>query len=219
MGKDHITPGCRPGNRCRRWRECDACARIRQARIADRAEAILRGHMQLQLIVIKPAEPTPRGMQAAIRAAIRNNGLDAGVWTVELGTEAATLHGNIIAPDQPIRPSSKAITYAEPLREHVRAVAAYISKRSQVPPPDLYTGKTWGSWGRLGDMLATNGMPAIIQGAEIEQQLSGRAHRPGQIPDILSAPSERQLSKEEYRAIAARHMPTLARLSDSIKRR
>lgn len=219
MGKDHITPGCRPGNRCRRWRDCDACARIRQARIADRAEAILRGHMQLQLIVIKPADATPRGMQAAIRAAVRNNGLRAGIWTVELGAEAATLHGNIIAPDEPIKPSSKAITYAEPLREHVRAVAAYISKRSQIPPPDLYTGKTWGSWGRLGDMLTTDAMPAIVQGAEIEQQLSGRTHRPGQKPDILSAPPAPALTQDEYRAIAARHMPTLAAMSDSFKRR
>lgn len=219
MGTNHITPGCRPGNRCRRWRDCDACARIRQARIADRAEAILRQHMQLQLIVVKPADATPRGMQAAIRAAIRNNGLSAGVWTVELGTEAATLHGNIIAPDEPIKPSSKAITYAEPLREHVRAVAAYISKRSQIPPPDIYTGKTWGSWGRLGDMLATDAMPAIVQGAEIEQQLSGRTHRPGQIPDILSAQPERKLSPDEYRQIAARHLPTLAKLSDSFNRR
>lgn len=219
MGKDHITPGCRPGNRCRRWRECDACARIRQARIADRAEAVLRGHMQLQLIVIKPAEPTPRGMQAAIRAAIRNNGLTAGVWTVELGTEAATLHGNIIAPDAPIRPSSTYHAHAEPLREHVRAVAAYISKRSQVPPADCYTGKTWGSWGRLGDMLTTAAMPAIVQGAEIEQQLNGRTHRPGTRPDILTAPPSAPLTKDQYREIAARHMPTLAALADSFKRR
>lgn len=219
MEPKNITPGCRPGNRCRRWRDCDACARIRQARIADRAEQMLAGYMQLQLIVIKPLEATPKGMQAAIRAAIRNNGLRAGIWTVELGTEAATLHGNIIAPDQPIKPSSKAITYAEPLREHVRAVAAYISKRSQVPPPDLYTGKTWGSWGRLGDMLTTDAMPAIVQGAEIEQQLSGRTHRPGQKPDILSALPAPKLTQEEYRAIAARHMPTLAAMSDSFKRR
>lgn len=219
MGRDHITPGCRPGNRCRRWRDCDACARIRQARIADRAEAVLRGHMQLQLIVVKPAEPTPQGMRSAIRAAIRNNGLDAGVWTIELGTEAATLHGNIIAPDRPVKPSSKAITYAEPLREHVRAVAAYISKRSQVPPPDIYTGKTWGSWGRLGDMLVTDEMPPIVQGAEIEQQLSGRSHPPGTRPDILTAPPSAPLTKEQYREIAARHMPTLAAMADSFKRR
>lgn len=219
MGKDHITPGCRPGNRCRRWRDCDACARIRQARIADRAEQILAGYMQLQLIVVKPADATPRGMQAAIRAAIRNNGLRAGIWTVELGAEAATLHGNIIAPDEPIKPSSKAITYAEPLREHVRVVAAYISKRSQVPPPDIYPGKTWGSWGKVGDILTAPAMPAIIQGAEIEQQLSGRTHRPGQRPVINTEQPAPQLTQDEYRAIAARHMPTLAAIADSFKRR
>lgn len=219
MGKDSSTPGCRPGNRCRRWRECDACARIRQARIADRAEAILRGHMQLQLVVIKPEEPTPRGMQAAIRAAIRNNGITAGVWTVELGTEAATLHGNIIAPDAPIRPSTTYHAHAEPLREHVRAVAAYISKRSQVPPPDIYTGKTWGSWGRIADIIVAPAMPPIVQGAELEQQLSGRTHQPGTRPDILSAQESTPLTRDEYRAIAARHMPTLAAMSDSFKRR
>jgi hypothetical protein len=138
---------------------------------------------------------------------------------VELGTEAATLHANIIAPDRPTRPTSKATTHAEPLREHVRAVAAYISKRSQVPPPDVYQGKTWGSWGQIGDLLTTAEMPPIIQGAEIEQQLSGRTHRPGQKPDVLSALPAPKLTQEEYRAIAARHMPTLAAMSDSFKRR
>lgn len=175
--------------------------------------------MQLQLIVVKPIERTTAAMQRAIRATIRNNGLSAGVWTVELGTEAATLHANIIAPDRPTRPTSKATTHAEPLREHVRAVAAYISKRSQVPPPDIYPGKTWGSWGRVGDILTAPAMPAIVQGAEIEQQLSGRTHRPGHRPVITTEQPAQQLTQDEYRAIAARHLPTLALLSDSFNRR
>lgn len=210
---------CRPGKRCRRWRECDACARIRQAKIADTAEGLLAGYLQLSLIVITPADKTPVAMQRAIRAAIRNNGLRAGIWTVERGEKAGALHANILTHQADIAPQKGAAVHAETVRTSARAVAAYISKRTQAPRADEYSGKTYSCWGRLADWAYHRDQCAIIQGAAVEADMQGRDHQAAPPPPRVMPAGPAELTHDEYRAIAARHLPTLAALSDQFKRR
>lgn len=210
---------CRPRNRCHNWRECPACAAIRQARVADAAEGLLAGYLQLQLIVLKPANTMPSGMQAAIRAAIRNNGLRAGIWTVERGPKAGTLHANILTHDAPLKPHRTADQQAERVRTNARITAAYIAKRSQAPGRDHYSGKTYGAWGKAADFLVDARMPVIVTAAAIEREISGPTAPPAQAPKIYCPATTPDLTREEYREIAARHLPTLAEISDSFKRR
>jgi hypothetical protein len=210
---------CKPGKRCRRWRDCDACARIRQAKIADAAEGLLAGYMQLSLVVVTPADKTPVAMQKAIRAAIRNNGLRAGIWTVERGEKAGTLHANLLTHHTGIKPQRGATIHAETVRTSARTVAAYISKRRQAPRADEYAGKTYSTWGRLADWAYHRDQSPIIQGAAIETDMQGRDNQPAPQPARIMPAAAPDLSIDEYRAIAARHMPTLAALSDQFKRR
>lgn len=210
---------CRPRNRCHDWRHCAQCAAIRQARIADTAEGLLAGYLQLQLIVLRPEVTAPKGMQAAIRAAIRNNGLRAGIWTVERGPKAGTLHANILTHAAPLKPHRSAQQHAELVRTDARTVAAYISKRNQAPGADHYAGKTYGAWGKLSDFLLDATMPPIITAAAIEHDLHDPAEPPPPEPTRFLRPQRQELTREEYRAIAARHLPHLAALSDSFKRR
>lgn len=200
---------CAPRKRCRDYRNCPACAAIRQARIADQAEAILRDYLQLQLIVLRPHNATQPGMRAAIRAAIRNNGLRAGIWTVELGQKAGTLHANILTHDGPIKQTNSATTHAEPVRTNARAVAAYISKRSQHPDREIYDGRTYGAWGRMADILVAEDMPPIVTGATLERTLTPAAERQTPPPPPRQPAPATPLTREEYRVIANRHLPRL----------
>ena len=210
---------CRPRKRCHDWRNCPACAAIRQARIADTAEGLLAGYLQLQLIVLKPESTAPKHMQAAIRAAIRNNGLRAGIWTIERGQKAGTLHANLLTHAAPLKPHRSAAQHAETVRTNARIVAAYIAKREQAPRADHYPGKTYGAWGKLADYLLDQRQAPILTAAAVEFDLAAeRQPQPGQtLPPIL--PRGPELSTDDYRAIAARHLPTLAAISDSFKRR
>lgn len=210
---------CRPGKRCRRWRECDACARIRQARIADAAEGLLAGYLQLSLIVVTPADPTPVAMQKAIRAAIRNNGLRAGIWTVERGEKAGTMHANILTHHANPAPLRGAVIHAETVRTSARACAAYISKRSQAPRADEYSGKTYSTWGRLADWAYHRDQAPIITGAALDADMQGRDHQAAPPPARVMPAGPPDLTPDEYRAIAARHLPILAAMSDQFKRR
>ena len=204
-----IPQQCGPRKRCKKYHDCPQCAAIRQARIADRAEALLRDYLQLQLIVLRPMDATPAGMRSAIRAAVRNNGLRAGIWTVELGEKARTLHANILTHDAPMKQSARTTTHAEQIRSDVRSVAAYISKRRQHPTAEDYSGRTFGAWGTLADVLCAEDMPPIVQGAACERALTPPEKRVSENPKIWYDPQPEKLTREQYREIAARHLPNL----------
>lgn len=215
---DTISSACRPGKRCHRWRDCEQCARIRQARIADRAEGLLRGYLQLQLIVIKPTGTTPAHMQRAIRACIRNNGLRAGIWTIEQGDKAGTLHANLLTHGDGIKPARDGEIHASQIRSTIRATAAYISKRRQSPDPQHYGGKTFGTWGRVSDHLHAPDLPALVVGAVIEADMPDAPPPPASRPTGSSHEPPAELTVDQYREIAARHLPHLAAMSASFKR-
>lgn len=97
--------------------------------------------------------------------------------TVERGQKAGTLHANILTHAGPVKLLSAGLIHAEPVRTNVRAVAAYISKRSQHPEREAYDGRTYGAWGRMADILVADDMPPIVTGATIERTLTPAAER------------------------------------------
>lgn len=94
---------CRVGNRCNRWRDCDRCARIRQAHIADVAENRLARNHYLTYVVVTTREPITleTDRERLLRSVRRIS--SGGVWTVEAGEKFGGLHVNLmIASERPI---------------------------------------------------------------------------------------------------------------------
>jgi len=205
-----VSRKCAPRQRCRQHRICDACAAIRQAQIADQAEALLRGHLQLQLIVIKPTDKLACTLKRAIQQTIRNNNLRAGIWTIERGQEAGTLHANILTYSQDVKKAKNTVIHTDNVRTNARVVAAYISKKSQAPREDEWHGRTFASFGHISKTLLSADMPAIIHGAAVENALRKASNEPLPAVPALRTSAPHDLTKQEYAEIASRHLPRLA---------
>jgi len=144
---------CRPRARCRQYHICPACARIRQARIAARAEAIFTGQRDTYLTVITPDPAKGQSVPQIRRRFLRNNRPWRFLWTVERGSLAGLAHFNIITENPaPFLPRGVKYHHSK-IRTTPGHVAAYISKQSQRPQPADYHGETFGACGPLAPFL------------------------------------------------------------------
>lgn len=150
--------GCHSGSRCKKFRTCEHCARIRQAQVADVAEAGAKKSPITTYAVIRCYD---RFAVARHRAKFIKQMKDAtlgGIWTIE-DADFSGLHLNIIAgTNKPIESVdiarmwgyrgdadiwAQAVDYKD-----VRNVAAYICKRESIPAKDRFGGHTYGSYGQ-----------------------------------------------------------------------
>lgn len=190
---------CAPRSRCRNWRACPACARIRQATVADLAEKLAHAAGRLNLTVLHPTHPGAATV-AAIRAAwVRQARPSGAIWTVEQGASPGALHLNILHPSHHQAAPAGAACYSEPIRTTPRAVGAYISKRAGAPDPEIYPGRCLGRSGPLWQWLASDDTAPILQAATYQHIAEPQAGRQPP-PD----------TGEDYRAIAARWLPAFA---------
>jgi len=180
---------CRPGRRCRNWRECPDCARIRQAQIAEVAERGAAFSPRVTYAVVRTYDPGSFGADKDAFIARLARVTEGGIWTVETGAISTGLHVNIIAGTLdglaaaqlakawPV--SSAADCWAADIpRRDVRHVAAYVSKRDSFPHPDEYAGRLYGSWGAWKKPLAAlaedrHGTAPVTAGAAVEAMLAG----------------------------------------------
>ncbi len=210
---------CKPRQRCHNHAECAQCARIRQARIADRAEALLRDHLQLQLIVIKPEPGLTGDLIKAVQKCIRANKLRAGIWTIERGQKTGLIHANILTHTADLKTPKGWRLSTQPVRSDVRSVAAYISKPSQHPTREHYSGRTFGAFGHISEWLADGEQETVILAASAERALKPAAYVPA--PPVPAPPAmpRQELSTDQYREIAERHLPMLRQIIGPFKRR
>lgn len=200
---------CRPGFRCRNWRECEHCARIRQARIATAAERLASVVGPLDWTTLRPASMAFEAIAQARAEFLRKTAPQGAVWTVEQSPNTGNLHLNILTPtiEQPRLLHSSAL--------HIRAidnprrVAAYIAKREQMPSRDAYDGRLYGTAGPLWQWLTERASPAPIQAAAIQHDINADAGRlapmgPARISDTIAP-----LGLDDYRRIAERRLPDL----------
>lgn len=212
---------CRQGLRCHDWRQCDACAHIRQAQIADVAELGA---------AVSPAHPIT---YAVVRSyALADFGTDreafqrrmakitgGGIWTVETGEISTGLHINILASSaQPMTAGqiaeawpvkSPADIWAAPVpRQDVRHVAAYISKRKGIPPQAEYSGRVYGSWGQwkrpLGALIEDPQKAPLVAAAALESVLAGAG-----VPAPAPAPAPAQSGPLTQEQLREKHLARL----------
>jgi hypothetical protein len=200
---------CTPQNRCRKWRTCPTCARIRQARIANAAARLASLAPRIDWATLSPLAAGPSALLAAraeFLAAVRPAG---AIWTVERSPETGRLHCNILLPShEPRRLKLSACHIIKDIDE-VRRVAAYISKPSQYPDQAEYPGRLYGTAGPLWQWLSDRASPPIVQAATLQHDINEGA---GAMPVAPAAPSIETadgLVEPDYAEIARRHLPDI----------
>ncbi len=201
---DSTTPTrqCAPRARCRRWRICPACAAIRQAKIADAVERLHRLNNRATWTTLQPDHAGQAALIAARDLFLRSNAPSGAVWTVEAAPTSGRLHCNIITPDRPAETHPLASMFLAEIVGDPRNVGAYIAKQAQMPHPDAFTGRLYGTAGPLWQYLTSGQVPPPIQAAAIQYDIE---------PQPPTHPDDRQYptSRERAREIAARHLPDL----------
>jgi len=163
---------CTSRSRCRNARGCDYCAAVRQQQIAGVAEKLEQQYGALTMTVLRPEQNTAAAVKAVHASFMRRALAPAGIWTVEQGTLFGGLHLNILSP-QPLPAKWKGQCYSETLRITARDAAAYISKREGMPTPEQYAGRLFGTFGKIGEILATQEYAPVVQAAALEVAMGG----------------------------------------------
>ena len=140
---------CRGAHYCGHHRTCERCARRRAALIADRAQYLEQRHGALALAVAKPEHNTAQAIKRLRDQLMRAKLAPAGIWTIETGERFAGLHLNMLVPQRDAAALMGRVEYIEDIRTSSRAAAAYICKRSGMPPPSQYDGRLHGEWGNV----------------------------------------------------------------------
>lgn len=164
---------CSGKNHCGNIRNCERCARARQAKIANAAQLLEQQHGQLTLTVLVPTINTQPEINRLRASFLRRAVSPSGIWTVESGTLFNGLHLNVLSPKPALARWHNASTYSELVRTTSRDAAAYISKRSGMPPIEQYTGNLYGAFGQLYTYLINNKSHPTVQAAAIELTMSG----------------------------------------------
>lgn len=213
---------------CHRYFTCDRCARIRQSKIArtihqPASEQPIR---TWQVFKIEDDAHIPT-ITAKLTRAIRAE-VAGGMWTIEYGSKGMGLHLNLLTASDvsPAPVDVRGLTYrwqSEIIQTHSGFVAAYITKRSQLPPREIYNGRTvalFGDWrGRetkplreylvtvnasmrkIGDIFATAALQekslafALVNAAALIQIVKQTA------PEVMTAYEHEQSRKTAHGAI------------------
>lgn len=203
---DNARP-CAPRSRCRRWRVCPHCARIRQAQIGDLADQLQAKLGALEWSVLHPSAKGAEAV-AALRAAWMRKARPAGaLWTIEQGAAPGALHLNIIHPLGAHAAAGQASTWCEPVRTTPRTVAAYISKPRGAPDQAVYPGRVFGRSGPLWQWLLEQPDAPMVQAATVQTIIAPHA------PEVLAALNHshhnqgNQMVEEDPVKTAARWLP------------
>jgi hypothetical protein len=210
-----ITPPCNSHKPVSHWRTCDACARNRQAKIADVAADIERKYPSLAWITLTPDSSNRRTIDAIRDAYLRQADAQAGIWTIERGGMSGKLHCNIITNHHTAPRTRAAEIHIAQVRGSVRDIAAYISKRSQIPDLSHYPGRIFGKFGMLRDFLITSGMPEIVQAKSLEMRAPEQTAWERFRPASQMRPAQTQETKEDFKANMRRHLPRIFSIIDA----
>lgn len=139
---------------CHKYFICDRCARIRQSRIARTIHqpASECQHRQWQVFKILEDSHIPT-ITAKLTRAIRPL-VAGGMWSIEYGSKGMGLHLNLLTSShEPTPPPTIAGLQfrwqSEIAQTDSGFIAAYITKREQLPPREMYAGRTvalFGDW-------------------------------------------------------------------------
>jgi hypothetical protein len=171
-----------------------------------------------------PITPGAAGLRAVRDDWLRAAAPIGAVWTVEQSQKNLALHLNVITPTGVNHETMAANHWQQIIRGDVRAVGAYIAKRSQMPRPTDYGGKLYGTAGQLWQILSQARTHPAIQAAATQFALNSHAMQDRALECLtdsgLHTAAEHAAhfdrlhaapppTREEYREIASRWLPDL----------
>lgn len=203
------TTSCAPGNRCRNYSTCYQCKQIRQKKIGDEATRIFIADKQLTFTIITPNERGQSALKQYKRAYLKRCAFEVALFTVEKGALSQRLHLNLIHDGYAPTQQQSCQVWQEKAIRKARDLAHYIAKPESQPTRDEYQGKTWGTLGQITRLLADPTQPLHINMAAAETMLDLQTDNPHQPCEPLIKYEKNQLTRDQYRDIAARHLPKL----------
>lgn len=216
---------CTPATPCHKHRYCDHCAALRQRRIAEIAATRHRGGVVTFATLTHLSGP-------AVATARQLHPGTGGMWSVEAGTKMGGLHVNLLFESQhalfaeeiaarAALPNAEVWAKTVPAAD-LRNVAAYINKREGMPRAHDYRGNlygAWGSWRSLRQVAQEQTLAPLLAAASHEDQLRRLDIEPGTdqycADKVLIRPSERTLTRDDYRSIALQNLPILRQILGS----
>lgn len=160
---------CNRFNRCRRYRTCDDCARLRQAHIADVTEQLLGQYSSIYMARLTPYNNTEAEIKRLKAAIKRRLGENDAIWSIEQGSEKNLLHINLLSPVEFFKSFKLAEYWQGKQVENLRQAAAYMLKRSQIPELSAYSGRQFGSFRSMSELYSASEQLPIIQAAAAEK--------------------------------------------------
>lgn len=208
---------CNRYHRCRQYRTCDDCARLRQAHIADIAEQLLGQYQALYTARITPYINTSSEiarLKAAVKRQLETN--DA-LWSVEQGSEKGLLHLNIISPVAFFKKFKLAEYWQGEQVRNIRQAAAYMLKKSQIPELAAYPGRQFGAFKSLSDLFTAKDQLPIIQAAHAEQITLAGWPLPSPYVERQEEIARMRKSDRSYSDIANDHLHKLRLFTAELK--
>lgn len=205
----HTEHKCSKSRPCGRWRTCYFCARRRQARVADAAERLFERCGELRWHILYPIYPGPQAIKTARENWLRAAAPDGAIWTIEQSKKTGSLHCNIITPAAITHTPLDAQHWQRIIRGDVRAVGAYIAKQNQMPRSEDYSGRLYGTSGKLWQYLTSAEAHPVVAAAAAQYAIDSHAMI-DRAASLLWSPSERNKRKwaqEEREEKAAAVMP------------
>lgn len=208
---------CKPGSRCGHFRTCDPCARLRQAHFADIAQQLLGQKALLYLTRLTPHINTQEEIKRLKIAVKRRLSAANAVWSVEQGTKTGSLHLNVISEINSIKSHRGADQYISGAITNLRNAAAYITKQSQLPNKEAYSGRQFGCFTSVFGALIDYYHTPILQAAIMENAVLNAMVLPTPYLERQKEIEEVKGTKEHYKSIAMRHLPRLQAALDALK--
>ncbi|MFA5825516.1 MAG: hypothetical protein WC825_06035 [Gallionellaceae bacterium] len=206
---NHTEHRCSKSRPCGRWRTCYFCARRRQARVADATQRLFERCGELRWHILYPIYPGQRAMQACRENWLKKARPEGAIWTIEQSSKTGALHCNLITPSKITHAPLDAQHWQRIIRGEARAVGAYIAKQRQMPRAKDYSGRLYGTSGRLWQYLTGSDALPLVAAAATQYALDSHAMI-DRAASLLWSPSERNKRKwaqQEYEEKAAAVMP------------
>lgn len=152
------------------------------------------------MTVLRPEKNTAEAVKALRNSFLRRALAPAGIWTVETGTLFAGLHLNVLSPAPLHARWRNCETYSELLRTTARDAAAYIAKRSGMPPLEQFDGRLYGAFGHIGEFLKSEQALPVVRAAAFEHDLSeGSSSEGSSVERVLEGDAMYRADSEEGR--------------------
>lgn len=201
-----MSENCTPKSRCKKFRTCEVCARIRQKRVADLAVSIFEAQPDIHAMRFTPYDQSHNGIIRLKTSICRGSAGKSHLWTIELGEMTKQLHLNYLSTEPLLKQIKNCESWQTQRLTDLRSYAAYIVKQSQIPPIEVYSGRQYGGFKSISKLLISSDMPPIVQAL---------AHETITLKDYIASPNLAAVQKLlhdpegvtlSYKEIADKHL-------------